>query len=302
MIGADAIHLNRSPFVKALTERLATAPVSYLAHEYMNEQWKPVFMADVAAALADAKLQFVASSQLYENFPTLTLTPDQQAVADRFEDPVMREMVKDMCLERSLRHDIFVRGARRLDNAGRDAALMNLSVALGIHPDDLPLQVQMPAGQAQLNPEFYQPIAREAANGPARVSRLLALPDVAGRRDNPAELLGIMVGLELADVLTRPDAEPGAAAMRFNQVSARRFVQSENLGRTIGLASHRAGAGVGASLLDLVVMERLRAGQANMEDLVRQIAPPAEHLEALRRMIDDSLRKRMPILRAAGVF
>ena len=302
LLDAEAVHLNRSPFIKGLMSRLGAAPVAYLAHEYMNEQWKPCFMADVAAALSDAKLEFVASSQLTENFPALTLTDAQRAVAQKFEDPLMREMIKDMCLERSLRHDVFVRGARRLDNAARDAALMDVVIGLAIHPGDLPLEAEMPAGQAQLNPSFYKPIVDAASRGPARVRDLLGLPAVEGRRDNPAELLGMLVGLELADIVTRPDAEPGAEAIRFNRATARRFVRSENIGRVIGLASHRAGAGIGATLLDLIVLERLRDGHPEMDDLLRQIAPLPEHVEKMREALDHSLRVRMPILRAAGVF
>ena len=93
----------------------------------MNDFWAPCFHADVAAALADAKLEWVASANLMENFPDLTLTPEQRAVTQRFDDPLLRELIKDMCLERSLRHDVFVRGARRMNPAMRDAALMDVS-------------------------------------------------------------------------------------------------------------------------------------------------------------------------------
>ena len=90
--------------------------------------------------------------------------------------------------------------------------------------------------------------------------------------------------------------------MRFNSVTARRFVRSENLTRIIALASRRTGAGVATSLLDLIVLERLRAGQTDMEVLLRQIDPAPEHVEQVRQTLDQSLNKRMPFLRGAGVF
>ena len=302
LLAAEAAHLNRSPFTQSLVSQLDKMPSAYLAHEYMNEHWAPCFMADVAAAFADAKLEFVAASQLIENFPDLMLTEAQRVVARKFEDPIMREMVKDLCVERSLRHDVFVRGAQRLDTAGRDAALADVFIGLNVDPEDFPLEVQMPAGKAELNPGFYEPIVRAASKGPARVGNLLDLPEVEGRRHNPAELLGMLVGLEMADLVARPDSEPGAEAMRFNHVTAQRFVKSENLGRGIALASRRTGAGVSASLLDLVVLERLREGQTDMEALLRQIAPPPEQMDKSRVTLERSLHKRMPILRAAGVF
>jgi hypothetical protein len=299
---AEARQLNQSPFTQTLIARLDKMPTAYLAHEYMNEHWNPCFMADVAGALADAKLDFVASSQLVENFPDLLLTEPQRAVVQKFEDPIMREMVKDVCAERSLRHDVYVRGAQRIDPAARDAALGEVCIGLNIHPNDFPLEVQMPAGKAELNPDFYQPIVRAASKGPSLIKDLLALPDIEGRRHNPAELVGMLVGLELADLVARPDSDPGAEAMRFNSVTARRFVRSENLTRVIALASRRTGAGVATGLLDLIVLERLRTGQTDMEALLRQIDPGPEHVDQVRQMLDDSVNKRMPFLRAAGVF
>lgn len=302
LLAAEAVHLNRSPFIKSLIGKLDAAPVSYLAHEYMNEHWKPCFMADVAAAFADAKLEWVASSQLVENFPALTLTENQQKIAQRFEDPVMREMVKDLCLERSLRHDVFVRGARRMNNAARNAALMDVVISLSINPDDLPLEVDMPAGHAQLNPEFYRPIVQAAAAGPTRTSDLLALPNIEGRRDNPAEMLGMLVGLELADPVIRPGADPCAEAIRYNHVAARRLAGTQTLGHVVGVASHRVGAGVHASMLDLLLLDRLKDGQADIPAMLQWMNPPPDQEEKLRDALNHSLHRRMPILQAAGVF
>src|SRR5207249_929738 len=121
---AGALQLTRSPWVNSLIDRMGTLPTQYLAHEYINSAWAPCFHADVAAAFADAKLEWVGSVNLVENFPDLTLTGEQRAVTQRFDDPLLRELVKDTCLDRSLRHDVFVRGARRMSPQLRDATLM----------------------------------------------------------------------------------------------------------------------------------------------------------------------------------
>ena len=111
----------------------------------------------------------------------------------------------------------------------RDAALMDaVASACNIRPQDLPLEAEMPAGRAELNPKFYRPIVGALADGPRRVGDLLQLPEVEGKRDNPAELVGILVGSELG----RAGVAPGRsrrppAAQRFNRVAARRLMQTE---------------------------------------------------------------------------
>lgn len=302
LLAADAAQLARSPFVKNLVDRLAKSPVAYLAHEYMNEQWRPCFLADVAASLADAKLEWVAASQLMENFPSLMLTEQQNAVARKFEDPLMREMVKDMCLERSLRHDVFVRGARRINNTTRDAALMDVSLGLITPIEEFPTEAEMPAGRAEFNAGFYGPIVKAASAGPARVGDLLSLPDVAGRRDNPAELVGMLVGLELAEPLVRPDAQAGAAAMRFNRTVMHRLLRTENLGRGVGLASHRIGGGTPANLLECLVLDQARDNAIDLDAIERMVSPPADEAVKFREALERAADKRLPILRAVGVF
>jgi SAM-dependent methyltransferase len=303
---ANALQLARSPWVGSLIERMGTLPAQYLAHEYINDSWAPCFHADLAGALADAKLEWVGSVNLVENFPDLTLSDEQRAVAQRFDDPLLRELVKDACLDRSLRHDVFVRGARRLNPAMRDAALMDVSLALNISPSDMPYEAEMPAGRAQLSEGFYGPITRALAEGPRRVGDLLALPTLEGNRNNPAELIGILAGLDLAEPALRPGAEPAPQALRFNRVTTASLLRTENLARPIAAASHALGTGAPATLFDLYVLDRVLAGEGEerVDDWVRHIGGTLEDegRGKLRELLARSLSVRLPILRAQGVF
>jgi SAM-dependent methyltransferase len=304
MLAADAVHLKRSEIVTALMEKLEDLPGSYLSHEYMNERWAPCFMADVAEALAGAKLEWVASANLIENFAELTLTEEQRALVNRFEDPLVRELIKDHCLDRLLRHDVFVRGARRISPHQRDAALMDLSLGLNIRPKEMPMEAKMPAGRAELNPKFYRPIVAAMADGPRRVGDLLQLPEVEGKRDNPAELVGILVGAELAEPASRPSAPPSAAAQRLNRVATHRLMQTEPMSRPVGLASHRLGTAAPATVLDLVVIDRTLEGEGGIDNILRffsgaiTVTDEARLRTVLTACIDD----RLPRFRAAGVL
>jgi predicted O-methyltransferase YrrM len=302
LFNAEAVQLRRSPLVKSVIDRLDVLPTSYLAHEYMNEYWAPCYHADVVAALADAKLEWVGVASLVENFPDLTLTAEQRAIIQKFDDPLMRELIKDHCVERVLRHDVFVRGARRIGPAARDAVLRDTWLNLNITPADMPREVEMPAGQAQLNPGFYQPIAAALAGGPKRVGDLLQLPLLEGKRDNPAELVGMMIGMELSDPVIRPDAEPAPQALRFNRMTARRLLRSEPLARPLAAASYRVGMPVGCTLLDLVMLDRTLDGEGDIDSLISFLRPQAGSESKLEEILEGGLSTRLPRLRANGVF
>jgi SAM-dependent methyltransferase len=303
---AGALQLTRSPWVNSLIDRMGTLPTQYLAHEYINSAWAPCFHADVAAALAEAKLEWAGSVNLVENFPALTLTDEQRAVTQRFDDPLLRELMKDTCLDRSLRHDVFVRGARRMSPQMRDATLMELSLALNISPEDMPFEADMPAGRASLSRGFYGPITQALADRPRRVGDLLAQPLLEGKRDNPAELVGILVGLDLAEPALRSGAAPTAQALRFNRIITASLVRTENLGRPIAAASHALGAGAPCTLFDLFVLDRVQQGEGEekVDEWLRHLGAnlDAEGLGKLRDLLGRCLRVRLPILHAAGVF
>ncbi len=85
---ADSLLGNKS--VNTLVEALDTVSVHYLAHEFMNAHWQPCFAMDVAAALSEAKLEWIAASNLTENFPELMMSAEQREIFDRYSDPACR--------------------------------------------------------------------------------------------------------------------------------------------------------------------------------------------------------------------
>ena len=299
---AEARHLARTPFGDNLVGRLEKMPAEYLAHEYMNSCWRPVFHADVVAALRPAKLEWVAAADLLENFPTLMLTEAQRAVQDRFDDPLMRELVKDMCHPRSLRHDVFVRGPRRITNAERDAALRELTLSLTVRADEFVYEATLPAGQATLEQSFYKPVVAALGRAPLPVAELLSLSELEGRRDNPAELVGMLLGTGQAVLVARPGAAPERTAQRFNHTLAHALLRSGRSQTGAAMASFRLGAGLACVPVELLALDMVaeqgeddptawavRAGMA--PDSATQFRPVSEAL----------LEKRLPVWRLAGV-
>lgn len=268
----------------------------------MNLHWAPCFGMDVAAALSEAKLEWIATGNLTDNFPELMLTEEQREIFNRYSDPLMQELIKDMCVPRGLRHDIFVRGARRINLSERATALMDVHLTLMKPAAELPDAINMPAGRAELNKEFYLPIVKALSAGPGRVGDLLQLPELVGRRDNPAELISILIAAEMVAPAARPGSAPGLEAMRFNAVSARRMMGREPPDRPVAAACKPTGYPVLAPLLALALVEFVRAGITDMDGLLRVMNTTQEQEADARTSIDACRNRFLPILKDAGVF
>jgi SAM-dependent methyltransferase len=304
LVEAEAWHLREPALVRSLLDRATHSPAAYLAHEYINAVWRPCFHADVAAALAEAKLEWVASAHLLENFPTLALSDEARAVVNRFDDPPMRELIKDMCLTRGLRQDVFVRGAQRLTAQERDEALAEIVLGALCTEAQFVWAIDAPAGKATLEREFFSPVVAALAHGPRRVRDLLALPELP-RHDNPAELVGVLVGSDQALPLRAPPCAPAAPAIRLNRIAARRFVRPDDLGSGMALATTGTGAPLPCSMLDLFVAARLLDGAAPAAEAWAAMLGKersAEEREQLGAFIARILDERVPIWRRLGAL
>lgn len=308
---SGAPHLKLQPLVRALLPSMAASDLHYLAHEYLNEWWQPCFAMDLAAAMADAKLEFAGSAQLLENFPDLTFTPEQRQLRDRFDDPAMREFVKDLCLERQFRHDVFVRGGRRLTAGERDARLAALTLAARTPAAVLGEEAEFPAGRGTLNHTYFGAIMAALEAGPRRVADLPRQAGTGAGDRSATEIVGVLVGLDHAIVLPQPAAVPTPAAMHLARLVASGAMSPDyvrqsgltRLGWVTAVPSARAGAGIALPLLDAIVLEGLRAGEPwEPQAWAGALTADAGERTKLVDVLDRELRPKIPVYRGLGLI
>lgn len=305
LLEAEAVHLHGSMVPRRMAERLGTMAPAYVSHEFMNQNWSPCFHADVTAALYEAKLDWIGSASLLDNYANLALTEAQRAIYDQIDDPTLRELVKDTCLLRSLRHDVFVRGTQRISPATRDATLRGLMLALTVPSKDASFEVTVGAGTASLSDEYYGPVLRHLEAGPCSVADLQDVARRGGAADDPRELVGILAGIGHVIPMLRPTRPVDAGARRFNSVAARWLALPQNINKSLALASTAVGGGFPASVFDMFVIERLQAGEDvahvdNWIEILLDHHTSSDH-DKLREMMIRAIELRLPLLRAAAV-
>jgi SAM-dependent methyltransferase len=193
---------------------------SYLAHEYLNEHWQPAYFADVARALARAKLNFAASSDLLKNFHNLVLAEKQRALIAEIASPELRETLKDFCTDNWFRQDVFVRGARRMSEARR-AELLAVHKLTLMRPAPEAFEIAKPDGTRwRPDPPVYQAGFKALRQRPHTVEELLTLPGLpSAHLVGPVELVGMLVGTGLAGLYHQPSKAAIAGADRFNALT-----------------------------------------------------------------------------------
>ncbi|MBB4145848.1 class I SAM-dependent methyltransferase [Rhizobium rhizoryzae] len=151
-------YLKANPAIKARFEGIKKQSRSYLAHEYFNRDWHPMYVADMARWLGPAKVSFASSAHLPDSVDTINLTPEQQALLKDIPDPILRETVRDYCVNQQFRRDLWVKGARRLTPLERYEVLRLQRFILTAIRSNISMSITGALGSADLSEAVYAPI------------------------------------------------------------------------------------------------------------------------------------------------
>ncbi len=254
---AKVIPANLHDGLKRITDTPEGKLRPYLAHEYLNEYWQPVYHPDVARTLAGAKLSFASSTDLLKNFLNLCLTEPQRALISEIPRPELREMLKDYCVNDWLRQDVFVRGVRRMSEGRRDSLLQGLKLTLLRPPPGL-IEIYRPDGSVwRPSPDAYAIFVKALLTRPHSVAELLALPGLPPEHGvKPVELVGVLVGTGLAAPFmeTRDDAQ--SACDRLNRLTEAGSRIGAPRGTTIAVPSVAGGVTLMGGDFDLYMSAR----------------------------------------------
>jgi len=235
---------------------------NYLAHEYLNRHWQPVFFSQMVDALAAAKLTFTAHANPLNCIDAINHTKELQQVLDRISNPIFKEVVRDLGINQGFRRDLFVRGPRRLSRADHAAGLLETRYALVTERAACSLSVKTNVGEAALQPSVYEPILDHlAAGGPLTGHELLKVPAVAQQVgvSRLLQALVVLVGAGYVQPCVPAPVQKAARAgsARFNQVVMSRTARGGDAELNF-MASPRLGSGVAAPRLPQLFMHAMQ--------------------------------------------
>jgi len=273
---ADAATLRNNSFAKEVLRYATIEGHPYLVHEYLNGNWSPQYHIDVARDLAAAKLAYVGSADPITNYLDFMITPAQREIVGRADNPQLRETLLDICVDRRFRQDIFIRGRRKMSLARQAALLKQVTLTLSVPRQQVDFKLVVPAGEANLPPATFGPIADALAERPRKVGELLQIAASETEHGMPAaEIIATLVSSKQALPLKDGvGAEDQAVADRLNKVLIEQ-VDAFDPNSQIGLAVASLGSGVRCNFVEALV---LRAALRGADDLVERAAKDALRL------------------------
>ncbi|WP_048862572.1 class I SAM-dependent methyltransferase, partial [Acidisphaera rubrifaciens] len=242
--GAQA-YFAAHPALEQRLAGLASMDARYLAHEYLNADWAPTMFADVAAAMAGARCQYVGSATLPDNVDATSAPPTMVPLLAEQRDVVLRETLRDFGCGQSFRRDIYRRGHAPLPPAEHRALLDAVHfVDLGRHRE-AEVKVACSIGQLSGRPEIYDPLLDRLAAGPLSVAEAREMSPFAGR---PIQELVQALLMVTAAGYAHPVAA-GAGSPAARAAGRRANAEIARLNRLGGAIPHLVAPASGASVL-----------------------------------------------------
>jgi trans-aconitate methyltransferase len=310
----------QNPGVKGRLEIMAKQDKSYLAHEFLNSGWEPLYVTDVMSNFADAKLTYVGSATLPENQLDLCVPTDLQPVVQASSDVGMRELLKDYVINKSFRRDIYVKGPQLLPQREQRQRFVELVFKSNYMNKDLLQKIAVPIGE--FTPNHKAIAALLDAMGKTAVSGgdLIAAGEKAGLRE--AETILLILLLVHTDAVTpvRPDyaSVDRSACHRLNEAvcelstiaDSHRFLASSILGSAIATSFvDRIFAPLifkspKASDVDIAkkAFERLEKAGQSFQREGRALEKTDENILEMSKVVCEFRVDRLPRWRELGIF
>jgi hypothetical protein len=322
LVANNALYFRANPSVAERLKKIKGQNRNYLAHEYFNADWHPMPFDEAAGMLAGAKLAFAASASLLDHVEAINLSPDNQKLITELANPILRESVRDYCVNQQFRRDIFVKGARVMPVQTQIELFRQQRFALLTDPRDVPLKTRGASGEVDLNKEVYEPIIAALAEEklrPKTVAEMSALPMMKSLKlPQVAQALLILAGS--GHVAPAQDKGlTGKVRSRTNALNAALKERAVTSGDIATLASPVLGGGVLVTRLQQLFLRAIAAGAKDPETYARSVQqllhaqgervrkdnkPLESEDEALVEITAQAKEfadKRLPVLQALGV-
>lgn len=321
LLAAQAGYFVTNPALKSRIDLLHKGKKNYLVHEYLHQQWQPLYHADVARDLAAAKMEYVGSADFPFAYPGIYLKPEMLALMAEITDLSMRETIKDYFGNTSFRRDIFVRGARRLSPVRQRDLLARVGVALLVPRGSVNLDMALCVGKVTGKPEIYNPVLDALAKQTQTLGQLAALPALSGQSImNLAQVVAFLTASGQTAVFFPGCSETAALpAQRMNGMLAAEARYGDEFQT---LCSPLLGYGLPVNLIEriayLVMTEN--SGQSDVAVMIsraweillsqgrrlnlngKTLETKEENLHELTQRVNDILKDRLPIWRQLKII
>jgi hypothetical protein len=228
---AGAGYFVKNPSAGEMLDTMTRAGLPYVVHEYLHENWTPMYFARVAWEMSQADLHFVGVMPALLNFRDTAIPESAEKIFANVHDRLTFESLKDFALNETFRRDLYVKGISPRSIDATDAYLDETVWTLAAKPIPEDRVIPLPHRSVKLDAPIFEALLDVLSRGSETLATFAARPELAAF--DLAALRGAMQRLLVAEVVVpmqratrRLDAVPPgpfAVPSVYNQLMLRRL-------------------------------------------------------------------------------
>ena len=169
------------PGLREQLVRLRELPPGYLAHEFLGQHWRPLHASEAIGAMRAIGCGYLGSATPIENIDVVSLPRGVQRVIAAIENPLLREVAKDVARNQSQRLDLYQRGRQAMTVAEHRQALARQTWArLPAAPAPGAVRLETRIGPVEGAEAVFSPLLERLSQGPQSFAELLELDGFEG--------------------------------------------------------------------------------------------------------------------------
>lgn len=236
----------KNPTLKDKPKELSNSNLRYVAHEYLNQHWQPMYYSEMESHLNQAKLSFACSSDYLDGFYEAIYNQEQRETLQSIQNSSFQQTVKDFFKNTQFRRDLWVKGQRPLSLLEQVAVWDDYTVMLVTPPAKLERFVQGLAAKITLVDEITNPLLNALPlYQPMSVKKLRAQVSSLLDDDHLHDMLALLLGKGDL-VLVQDPATIKAARVHTDKFNQYLIHRAKSVGEVTTLASPVTGGGVNA--------------------------------------------------------
>lgn len=320
LVDHSSAFIAHNPTIKTRIEKMGKQDKVYLAHEFLNSGWHPIYITDAMKDFATAKTTYIGSASIAENRVDLSAPRDLIPIIRNAPDIGMQELLKDYAINKQFRRDIYVKGPQRLNSREQRQRLGEMVFVKTQMSDAVPDKFQLPIGELKPKTEIMAPLMKGIGTKPMTGEEIIAAAGKAGLKEPDAILYllllvnsGVLLPArkDYASVDRKPSHLLNATIMEMSaSADTHRFLASPVLGSAIGAGfvdrifapSIAASAKANNTAIAEQAFDRLaKAGQSFRRE-GKPIEKNKESLDEIGKAVGDFRDQRLPRWQNLGVL
>lgn len=233
-----------SPHLNNRVKDLFNKNLRYVAHEYLNQHWQPMYYSEMESYLDQAKVSFACSLSYLEGFYEAVYSEEQREILKTIQNPSFKQTVQDYFKNTQFRKDLWIKGKQHLSRPEQSTAWDEYTVMLITPPEVLERAVQGTEAKITLLDHLINPLlAVLPLYQPVPVKKLRAQLSSALADDQLNDMLALLLGKNDL-VLVQDPATVKAARAHTDKLNQYLIQKGEYSDELCFLASPVTGGGL----------------------------------------------------------